>query len=186
MLLDFKRLEKNLCDAVKECQIKLGFEKETMRFYYPMPSLLLLLGTKQEEKIKIPEELETMLKPFKEYTAPRLGNIKITHVKERFCFSIPVEGVIYIYEKYKASEVFTGFVQLVQKHGCTIEDIKTLFEQFSREVICEKILEEDADYVIYFKDAGIDEYLYVLKFDDVHEGHVTYHRYTREDYEELR
>ena len=34
-----ERLEQNLIDQMKEAQLKLGFEEETMRLYYPVASL---------------------------------------------------------------------------------------------------------------------------------------------------
>ncbi|MBD9157211.1 MAG: hypothetical protein EGQ17_02840, partial [Lachnospiraceae bacterium] len=43
-----ERLEQNLIDQMKEAQLKLGFEEETMRLYYPVASLNLLLGTNCE------------------------------------------------------------------------------------------------------------------------------------------
>ena len=38
------------------------------------------------------------------------------------------------------------------------------------------------DYVVYFLDGKPDDYRYCLSME---EGHLTYHRFTKEDYEQL-
>ena len=57
-----ERLEKNLADQMKEAQLKLGYEEETMRLYYPVASLNLLLGTDCEKAGEMKETLEKLLK----------------------------------------------------------------------------------------------------------------------------
>lgn len=41
-------LEQNLYDTVREWQLKLGYQREEMRLYYPEESLLELLDTTKE------------------------------------------------------------------------------------------------------------------------------------------
>ena len=41
---EYQKLEQNLIDLIKEEQMKLGYQKETIRLYYPADSLLRLLG----------------------------------------------------------------------------------------------------------------------------------------------
>ena len=41
---EYQKLEQNLIDLIKEEQMKLGYQKETIRLYYPVDSLLRLLG----------------------------------------------------------------------------------------------------------------------------------------------
>ena len=41
--MNFIALEKVICDTIKEEQIKLGYQKETIRLYYPMSSLVHIL-----------------------------------------------------------------------------------------------------------------------------------------------
>ena len=43
--MNFSRLEQNICDVIKEEQIKLGYQSETIRLYYPLGSLNNFLGT---------------------------------------------------------------------------------------------------------------------------------------------
>ena len=57
-----------------------------------------------------------------------------------------------------------------------------VFQQYSSHVILEKMADMDFDYLIYFADGQPDSYRYCL----TKEGHhLIYHRYTKEDYEEL-
>lgn len=185
MNIGFKKLEKNLCDTIKESQMKLGVAKETIRLYYNLSSLETLLNIDTPSSENPVKSIAKALSEFKEYCQPRLGCIKISHSETRYCITIPPEGVIYVDEQYHASEAFIEFLKSANKHGCTIDEILNLFHRFSKDVICEECLNEDFDYVVYFQDETIDEYRYVLKFNDIHEGHMTYHRYTKADYEAL-
>ncbi|MBD5159206.1 MAG: DUF3877 family protein [Ruminococcus sp.] len=46
---------------------------------------------------------------------------------------------------------------------------------------------DEFNYLVYFVDGIPDEYLYCLTVEEEIDGHlhITYHRFTREDYEEL-
>ena len=64
-----EELEKNLMDMLAEQQLKLGFRKEQVTFYYPKASLEHLLGVKPGEEIA--EKLSVFLKE----AETRLGKI---------------------------------------------------------------------------------------------------------------
>lgn len=66
-----EELEKNLMDMLAEQQLKLGFRKEQVTFYYPKASLEHLLGVKPGEEIA--EKLSVFLKE----AETRLGKIEI-------------------------------------------------------------------------------------------------------------
>ena len=42
--MQYEVLIKNIIDQVKEAQIKIGYARETVRLYYPVTSLNLMLG----------------------------------------------------------------------------------------------------------------------------------------------
>lgn len=44
---DYNSLENNIIDVIKEEQIKLGYQQETIRLYYPMESINNLLKVSQ-------------------------------------------------------------------------------------------------------------------------------------------
>ncbi len=48
--MNYALLEKVICETIKEEQIKLGYEKETIRLYYPMGSLANILEEEIREK----------------------------------------------------------------------------------------------------------------------------------------
>lgn len=171
-----ERLLKNLIDQVKEAQIKLGYVKETMRFYYPVSSLNALLGTEIEDS-------ETMLLHLqKEMKQPTVLGMLLFHVHEgRIEISVPSEGVEYVCQKVEKPEFLTDLIHLFERnHHCSIEDICELFRRYSNEFVCEKMPEgTDFDYVVHFLNGSVDEYYYCVKMEM---GHTIYHRFMKEDY----
>ena len=69
-------LEQNLYDTVREWQLKLGYQREEMRLYYPEESLLELLDTTKEA---LPEAA----KAFAAQMADRLGSIQVMPTEKR-------------------------------------------------------------------------------------------------------
>lgn len=187
MEVNFKNLEKSICDTIKEGQIKLGYEKETMTLYYPISSLQSLLDlkiTKEKEEEEI-LKMTAYMENFKDFVSNRLGTIKISNKSARFSFTIPTEGVRYVHESYKASQTFLEFVHLVSRPGVSLDQIMDLFHKFSPDVNCLNSDNMDFDYIIYFEDSKIDPYLYCVKFHGFGHGHVSYHRYLKSDFDEL-
>ena len=91
--MQYRALEQMLINSIKEVQIKLGYEKEPIRFYYPERALVNILKIHEGS----PQEIRAAMEGFKEYVKARLGNIRITKSQERFCFEIPQEGIEYVY-----------------------------------------------------------------------------------------
>ena len=174
----YSKLEQNICDGVKEGQIKLGFDNETVRLYYPVTSLEAILGI----KVKDEEEMLATLQYFKEQVAPRLGEVEVSYKGDRFCIGILPKGTSYIHEYYPASPFLVDLIERVRKPMCTLEDVLAIFHQYSQEVVCKPGDHIDFDYVIYFEDSLQDDYCYCFKFD---EFHATYHRFTKFDFEDL-
>ena len=53
-MADFEKLKQNVIDMLEEQQQKLGYQKETIRLYYPLESLNHLLGTEVEKDGTVP------------------------------------------------------------------------------------------------------------------------------------
>ena len=87
---NFIELEKSIVDMIKEAQVKIGFSKEEIRHFYQLSSLNNILGTKYGA-----EKMKGLLNDFVRYSKDRLGDILISEQGERFCFNIPVKGVVY-------------------------------------------------------------------------------------------
>ncbi len=176
--MNYSMLEKVICDTIKEEQIKLGFEKETIRLYYPMRSLANILEVELEDPFKMDEVLET----FAGTVENKLGRLKISRNADRYCILIPPAGVVYVHETYEENPFLTAFIDTVKKHDCKLEQILEVFHTFSDQVECEKSITDEFDYVIYFKDNAADHYRYCIKFDY---GHTIYHRFIPKDFDHL-
>lgn len=173
--MQYDALEQMLMNSIKEVQIKLGYEKEPIRFYYPERALANILKIREGS----PQETRAAMEGFKEYVKERLGDIRITKSQERFCFEIPRKGIEYVYYNKKDNGFLKEFIEAVEKPNTTLEDILKVFHKFADgKVICVKSQEEDFDYIIFFEDSLMDNYRYYIKF---HGNHATYHRFLWED-----
>lgn len=175
--MDFAALEKHVIGVIAEQQIKLGYRRENVRLYYPLESLNGILQTEATFM-----EMLNSLEEFSEYTRDRLGHILVESDGERFCLIIPPQGSDYIHTCSAVNGFLSEFINTVRKHGCTLEDALKVFRRYSSQVHVECVDADGYDYVVYFLDGKPDDYRYCLSME---EGHLTYHRFTKEDYEQL-
>ncbi|MBQ3665254.1 MAG: DUF3877 family protein [Lachnospiraceae bacterium] len=173
-----ENLIKNITDQIKEAQVKLGYAKETMRFYYPVSSLNEILGTDYPDEKIMAKDLNAN----EEMKNTVLGELKFETHGGRIEISVPPKGVEYVWQNVEASMFLLDLINLFKSHHhCELSDITKIFHKYSDNFQCEKMPEGmDFDYVIYFTESGIDEYYYCIKMEM---GHTIYHRFTREDYE---
>ena len=171
--MDFARLEKNIIDVIKEEQAKLGYRKEKIRLYYPLSSLNHFFQIDGDVT-----GMQEKLSQFSEYEEGKLGSVEVTNKGERFCFHIPEEGAEYVHNNMKENEFIKALIELVGRHGCTIEEIKELFHSYSDKIITEPMDNEEFDVMIRFDD-GSDPYYYCFKDEGCH---IIYHRFLPEDY----
>ena len=172
--MDYKALEEHIKDSVMEEQAKLGFRKEVIRLYYPVGMLNNLFGTDYDA-----EEMQKALTGFAGFVKERLGEIMITHKKERFCLILPEETSVYVHEHKKENEFIHQLVELVGKHGCTMNEILDLFHTYSENIITEEMNNGEFDRLIRFADKPEDTYYYCFKDEGCH---IIYHRFLPEDY----
>jgi hypothetical protein len=180
--IDFTKLEQNICDVIKEEQIKLGYRKEVVRLYYPLLSLNRFLKT----DFKI-DDMIIALGQFCTYVEGRLGRITVSNESERFCFCLPMEASEHIHNQYvnsptRQDEFLTDFIGIVSRHGATIDDVVNQFKKYSECVHVEKVTHGEFDYLIYFEDGQPDSYRYCLTDEGCH---VIYHRFTVDDYKDF-
>ena len=162
---------------LKEQQIKLGYQSETVRLYYPLSSLNHLLLSELDE-----QQMQKELERFSGAVRERFGEIEISHRKDRFCFAIPPQGSDYVHEHMDSTEFICQFIRAIGRHGCTIEDVIQVFHDYSQHVHVESMENGEFDYMIYFEDGSPDHFRYCIK-DEGH--HLIYHRFTPEDYEDF-
>lgn len=177
--MNSKRLITNIIDQIKEAQIKLGYVRETVRLYYPTASLNAILEIEAKDAYEMAQWLE---KYFSE-TETELGKIQAAVSGGRIELSVPPEGAEYVHREVDSPAFLVDLITLFQTHHCcTLEEIRKVFEAHGA-YRCEKMAEgTDFDYVMYFEDTAVDEYYYCIKAEM---GHTIYHRFTREDYEQL-
>ena len=169
--MGYERLEKSLIDLVKEEQAKLGYRKEMIRLYYPLSSLNHFMETNADS-----EEMQELLADFPK-AAVRIvfGEVGITHAKDRFCFALSEKASEYVHENMKPNEFIKELVELVAKHGCTMEDIGVLFRSHSDKIVAEPMDNGEFDRMIRFEE-GEDKYYYCFKDEGCH---IIYHRSCR-------
>ncbi|MGN0328036.1 MAG: DUF3877 family protein [Lachnospira sp.] len=171
--MGFDRLEESLIDLIKEEEAKLGYRKEVIRLYYPLSTLNHFFQCSKDS-----DSMYKMLEGFSDYTANRLGNVTVTYKGDRFCFKLPQEGVEYIHNNTSPNEFIRELVNIVGKHGCTMDEIKELFESHG-EIICDSVDNDEFDILIRFVDSTKDKYFYCFKDEGCH---IIYHRFLPEDY----
>lgn len=172
-----ERLEKSLTDTIKEEQAKLGFRKEAIRLYYPLSSLNHFFDVQERE-----EQMLHRLQHLPETWQEKLGDVGVTAKKERFCFYIPEQGSVYVHEHEKPDEFIRELVELVGRHGCTMQEIRELFCKHSSHVECQKIENGEFDWMFRFAEDEEDPYYYCFKDEGIH---IIYHRFLPEDYREF-
>lgn len=171
-------------DQVKELQIKLGYARETVRLYYPLSSLEVLVGVSADQvDAEVSVDLIEILNTDPTLQSCGLCQVKFTLHKSRVEVNIPPEGTEYVHHHVVASAFLADLIDLFQKHHhCEMTDIQMVFVRHGS-YVCEKMPEgTDFDYVMYFEDPAVDEYYYCIKMEM---GHTIYHRFMREDYEAL-
>ena len=188
---NYDNLQRRLIDVIKEEQAKLGYYREDIRLYYPLSSLNHFFGTNVgademqcilDGKGKGETDHDMIAGGMNEILSDKLGMVEVSHRGDRFCFHIPPEGVEYVHENTTENEFIRELVQLVAKHGCTIDQVYELFQAHSDQVGREKMNNGEFDERIWFKNDVDDPYFYCFK----QEGeHMIYHRFLPEDYEDF-
>jgi hypothetical protein len=188
---NYDNLQRSLIDVIKEEQAKLGYYREDIRLYYPLSSLNHFFGTNVgademqcilDGKGQEETDHDMIAGGMNEILSDKLGMVEVSHRGDRFCFHIPPEGVEYVHENTTQNEFIRELVQLVAKHGCTIDQVYELFQAHSDQVGREKMNNGEFDERIWFKNDVDDPYFYCFK----QEGeHMIYHRFLPEDYEDF-
>ena len=186
---NYDNLQRSLVDVIKEEQAKLGYYREDIRLYYPLSSLNHFFGTNvgADEMQRIldgtgEQDHTPIAAGMNEALSDKLGMVEVSHRGDRFCFHIPPEGVEYVHENTTENEFIRELVQLVAKHGCTIEEVYQLFTKHSGHVRREPMENGEFDVRIWFEDDAEDPYYYCFKQEG---AHMIYHRFLPADYEDF-
>lgn len=174
--IQYHVLEKNLCDTVKEWELKIGCSSEPIELYYPAESLSALLQIPKGDMEVIYKALETFCTQVQE----RLGDIRVSRKGERYCIRVPEEGSRYVKEHVRANPFLVRFLEVIRQPQSSLSDVEQVFYEFSDQVVKEQ--EGEGEYIFCFRDPEIDEYVYCVEED---EFGLEYHRFTRADYQAL-
>lgn len=177
-MTEFDFLEHNLVDMIKEEQAKLGYQKESIRFYYPLESLRHFF----KEPVSDAAQMERVLADFPAYVSDRLGPVTITQKDGRFCFYIPAQGAEYVHTHKKANEFIESLIEAVGRHA-TMDEVKQLFADTGKPIHMEPVTNGEFDILISFVDDEDDPYYYCFK-DEM--GHIIYHRFLPADYQDFQ
>ncbi len=176
--MELERLESTLTEMIKEQQMKLGYEKETVRFYFQETSMDAFLGLPYSTDWT-DAQISSLQEKMRKQAGGTLGELVITKKGNRFCVTIPPEGSAYVHQHVKENPFLREMIQLFQCHHVELAEVQALFERYGA-YRCEKADGLEFDYLFYFLTPDVDTWFYCLKFDA---GHASYHRFTKEDLE---
>ncbi len=203
--MNFSRLENQMIDVIKEEQIKLGYRSETIRLYYPLETLNRLLAAEEKPDAQtgaaegqglsaVPgpstgnctfdaSGMQALLeKEFRSRVSDSLGDVAVSHKGDRFCFRIPPEGADYVHRSTDENDFLVGFIRLIGRHGCTVEELLAHFRKYTDRIRLLELHDGEVDYVIYSETGTPDDYRYCITDEGCH---LIYHRFTPEDFAEL-
>ena len=174
--MNYEKLERNIIEVMEEQLAKLGFDGNAVYLFYPLSSVASLLGISPDETAIL-----TALNGFCTHVQQRLGDVSISLRDGRIVFEISPKGGLYVKEHLQENSFIVRLIRLVAGHHAQICDVLNLFRAYDENVHIEKMQPgEEFDYLVYFASGEPDAFYYCLKEDM---GHVTYHRFTKEDYE---
>jgi len=178
-----KALEKHIFDTVKEWQMKIGYREENMKLYYPDVSLIELLGLEQGAA---KEQLDKALADFCKKEEPKLGKMEFSNVKDRYCIEVPVKGCAYIAQNVPDFAFLKKFLDVITEPKNSLQQVRECFAAYAQEQNGQYVeldrRKEGLGHVFFFDREELDGYVYCVEAD---EFGLTYHRFTRMDYQNL-
>ena len=173
--MNTEKLFLNIVDVIEEGQLKLGYRPETIRLYYPLDSLNLFLGTALDAA-----GMMEALCAFAAKHADKLGAVAVSRKGKRFCLAVPPEGAAYVNARTDKDGFLAKFIAMIARHGTKIEEVIALFEAHSSCVRVDELHNGEFDYLLAFEDGKPDAFYYCITDEGCH---LTYHRFTKADYE---
>ena len=168
-------LEENLCGVIAEMALKLGLARAPLSLNYPCASLGRMLDVDAD-----PRTIQTALDAFFAARADLFGAVHVEPHEDGFCLAIPAEGVARVVAQAPAAAFLRDLIHTAQTPGATADDLLAVFRRHSSHVHVESVSNGEFDLLVYFEDGVPDGFRYCI---DRHDGFVSYHRFSREDYE---
>ena len=155
--MNYNILETSLIDVIKEEQAKLGYMKEKISLYYPLSSLNHFFESNADAA-----GMMEILKDFPAYMKEKFGEVVVSHRGDRFCFTVSDKASEYVHNNMKDNEFIKALIELVGRHGCTLDEIKELFHSYSDKIVTEPMDNGEFDVMVRFDD-GSDPYYSKMK-----------------------
>lgn len=168
-------LEQNLCGVVPEMLLKLGLTSATLSLNYPLSTLCRMFNQSMTMA-----QMQAALEAFSREHEADYGPIAAAPHEEGFCLTVPSEGAAYIYRHAPNTPFLRDLIAEAQNPACTEESLIAVFRRHSPRVQIVPMDNAEFDTLVYFEDGQPDAFYYCI---DAHDGHVSYHRFSREDYE---
>ena len=165
---------KTINDMIKEQQMKLGYVRETVRLYIPGESLAhILFGDGYDYNCDFSNQVNEQV---------GLNGINITKIDTRYIINVYPEYNEFVHNNIPDNLFLADLIELFRHHNISIEDVKNVFSRYTNNYIYEESKTDEFDYLLYFNDKHIDDYYYLVKFD---EGHASYHRFNEYDVKQI-
>ena len=168
-------LEQNLSGVIAEMALKLGLTGVPLSLNYPCASLGRMLGVADD-----PQALQPALDAFFAARKDLFGAAEAVPHEDGFCLTIPAEGVARVMSQAPAAAFLRDLIHTAQTPGATADDLLAAFRRHSDRVHVEPVDNDEFDLLVYFEDGVPDGFRYCI---DRHDGFVSYHRFSKEDYE---
>ncbi len=176
------KLEEHIIDTIKEWHLKIGYQEESIRLYYPLDSVKDFFDIDINEK----EDAEQFCRIVQNYLSEKMsemGEVKVSLAKQRFCIEISRELNQYIANFIEASDFLRDFLETLLTGE--IEAVRTLFQSYAEKNhgdYAEKPHHGEGGIAFSFLEEEIDPYVYCVEQDAFG---LTYHRFVRTEYEKL-
>ena len=128
--MNYNKLETSLIDVIKEEQAKLGYRKEKISLYYPLGSLNHFFKSQADAA-----GMMEILREFPSYIKDKFGEVVVSHRGDRFCFTVSDQASEYVHNNMEEDEFIKALVELVGRHGCTMDEIRNLFHSYSDKIV---------------------------------------------------
>ena len=161
--MDPSDLEDRIVSTVQEMQVKLGQSSGSLSLYLPLDCL--------------DGDVEEEIARFREHVRPKLGDVACTLDEGRVRITVSEEGCRYV-AGLPVSPVLLTMVDAVMSRE-SLDGIKARLEKVSKGLVWKEVDGDGFDHIAYFTD-GTDPYVYCIDSDC---GPISYHRFSRRDYE---
>ncbi len=176
------KLEEHIIDTIKEWHLKIGYQEESIRLYYPLDSVKDFFDIVINEQ----EDAERFCKIVQNYLSEKMsemGEVKVSLAKQRFCIEISKELNQYIAKNIEASRFLQDFLEAMSTGE--VQAVRTLFKSYAQSShgdYVEKPHHGEGGIAFFFQEERIDPYVYCVEQDAFG---LTYHRFVRTEYEKM-